>query len=177
MSVLAVIELPHRPLLKRGSTVTLLCNVSVVITGPTQVEVQWWHEKRELDGKEDMPPGHAKGSILATLTYDGLSRIYSNGSELSIDRVSAGTYRLRIFSAHEDDQGDYHCQAEVWTQDPRGAWYNTGARAESATVHVYLYARGKFKEIEYQQDRSGPCDCVALLVSLLPLSFCSSVLV
>lgn len=90
MSVLAVIELPHRPLLKRGSTVTLLCNVSVVITGPTQVEVQWWHEKRELDGKEDMPPGHAKGSILATLTYDGLSRIYSNGSELSIDRVSAG---------------------------------------------------------------------------------------
>ncbi|KAF4079034.1 hypothetical protein AMELA_G00188490 [Ameiurus melas] len=141
VSVLAVIELQHRPLLKRGSTVTLLCNVSVVTTGPTQVEVQWWQEKWELDGKEDMPPGHAKGSILATLTYDGLSRIYSNGSELSIDRVSAGTYRLRIFSAHDDDQGDYHCQAEVWTQDPHGGWYNTGTRAESATVHVFLYAR------------------------------------
>ncbi|MCI4375256.1 hypothetical protein PGIGA_G00107370 [Pangasianodon gigas] len=141
VSVLAVVELPRWPLLKRGSTVTLLCNVSVVTKGPTQVEVQWWQKKRELDGKEDMPPLHAKGSILAKLTYDGMSRIYSNGSELSVDRISSGTYRLRIFSAHEDDQGDYQCQAEVWTQDPHGGWYNTGARAESAMVHVYLYAR------------------------------------
>lgn len=149
MSVLAVIELPRRALLKRGSTVILLCNVSVVTTGPTQVEVQWWQKKQELGGKEHVPLAHATGSILATLTYDGMSRIYSNGSELSIDRISAGTYRLRIFSAHEDDQGDYHCQAEVWTQDPHGGWYNTGARAKSDTVHVYLYARGKFKEIQF----------------------------
>lgn len=144
---MAVIELPRRPLLKRGSTVTLLCNVSVVTTDPAQVEVQWWQRKRELDGKEDMPPVHDKGSILATLTYDGMSRIYSNGSELSIDRISTGIYRLRIFSAHEDDQGDYHCRAEVWTQDPHGGWFNTGAKAESAIMHVYLYARGKFKEV------------------------------
>ncbi|KAI5109089.1 immunoglobulin superfamily member 8 precursor, partial [Silurus meridionalis] len=141
VSVLAVIELPHRPLLKRGSTVTLLCNVSVVTTGPVQVEVQWWQKKRVVDGQVNLAPGADKGSILATLTYDGMSSIYSNGSEISVDRISTGSYRLRIFSAHEDDQGDYHCKAEVWTQDPHGGWYNTGARAESTMVHVYLYAR------------------------------------
>lgn len=148
VSVLAVIELPHRPLLKRGSTVILFCNVTVVTTGSTQVEVQWWKKKTELDGKEHVPLVHMKGNILATLTYDGMSRIYSNGSELSVDRISAGTYRLRIFSSHEDDQGDYHCQAEVWTQDPRGDWYNTGARAKSTMVQVYLYARGKLEQIQ-----------------------------
>lgn len=149
--MLAVIELSRRPLLKRGSTVTLLCNVSVVTTGPTQVEVQWWHKKQKLHGKEDKTPENAKGSILAALTFDGISRIFSNGSELSVDRISAGTYRLRIFSAHEEDQGDYHCQADVWTQDPHGGWYNTGASAESSIVHVYLYARGKFKEMQFQR--------------------------
>lgn len=120
-------------------------------TGPTQVQVQWWQKKQELDGKGDMSRVHAKSTVLATLTYDGISQIYSNRSELSVDRISAGTYRLRIFSAHEDDQGDYHCQAEVWTQDPHGGWYNTAARAESDTVHVYLYARGKFKEVQFHQ--------------------------
>ncbi|XP_027003125.2 immunoglobulin superfamily member 8 [Tachysurus fulvidraco] len=141
VSVLAVIELPRRPLLKRGSTVILLCNVSVVTTGPTQVEVVWWHKKQELDQKEDMTPENTKGRILATLTYDGRSYLYSNGSELSIDRISAGTYRLRIFSAHEEDQGDYYCQADVWAKDPHGVWYNTGASTKSAMAHVYLYAR------------------------------------
>lgn len=167
MSVLAAIELPHRPLLKRGSTVTLLCNVSVVTTGPTQVTVQWWQRKRELGGKEDMPPVHAKSSILAMLTYDGMSRIYSNGSELSVDRISAGTYRLRIFSAQEDDQGDYHCQAEVWTQDPHGGWYSTDASVASDMVHVYLYARGKFKEIQFQ-NKQTMLNCGFVCISAAP---------
>lgn len=111
------------------------------------MEVQWW-KKTEMDGNEHVAQIHTKGNILATLTYNGMSRIYSNGSELSVDRISAGTYRLRIFSAHEDDQGDYHCQAEVWAQDPHGGWYKTGARSKSTVVHVYLFARGKFKQIQ-----------------------------
>ncbi|TVK90436.1 Immunoglobulin superfamily member 8 [Bagarius yarrelli] len=138
LSVLAVIELSRRPLLKRGSTVTLLCNVSVMSTDPHQIEVLWWHSKRELNGKEDKT-FHNK--ILAKLSYDGIAHIYSNGSELSLDRISAKAYRLRIFSAHDDDQGDYHCQAEVWSQDPHGGWYKTGASAKSTMAHIYLYAR------------------------------------
>lgn len=143
MRVSATIDLPRRPLLRRGSTVTLLCNVSVETTSASQVEVQWLQKPKEPAGKDVTFSEDSKGRLVATLTYDGLARIYSNGSDLSVDRVSADSYRLRIFSASEEDQGHYQCQAEVWTQDPRGGWYNTGARAESLTAHLYLYARGE----------------------------------
>lgn len=141
ISVSAVVELPRRPLLKRGSTATLLCNVSVVTTGSAQVELQWIHKKEEPENKEDTTPVDTKGVVIATLSYDGMSRIYSNGSDLSVDRISASTYRLRIFSAREEDQGHYQCQAVVWAQDPHGGWYKTVKKAESAMVRVYLYAR------------------------------------
>ncbi|XP_016107338.1 immunoglobulin superfamily member 8-like [Sinocyclocheilus grahami] len=136
--VSASVGLPRRPLLKRGSTVALLCNISVQTTRASRVEVQWLQEQASKDAalSED-----SRGRVLATLSYDGLTLIYSNGSSLSVDRVSAGCFRLRIFSAAEEDQGHYQCRAEVWAQDPRGGWYNTGAKAESETVHLYLYAR------------------------------------
>ncbi|XP_016333051.1 immunoglobulin superfamily member 8-like [Sinocyclocheilus anshuiensis] len=136
--VSASIGLPRRPLLKRGSTVTLLCNISVQTTGASRVQVQWLQEPARKDAalSED-----SRGRLLVTLSYDGLTLIYSNGSSLSVDRVSAGCFRLRIFSAAEEDQGHYRCRAEVWAKDPRGGWYNTGAKAESETVHLYLYAR------------------------------------
>ncbi|XP_062852705.1 immunoglobulin superfamily member 8 [Trichomycterus rosablanca] len=140
VSVSAVVELPRRPLLKHGSTIVLLCNVSVVTTGSSKVEVQWQH-KKEVEGKEHMPPVDAQGRILATLTYDGVSRIYTNESDVSVDRISDRTYRLRIFSAHESDQGYYQCLAEVWAENPNGGWYSTGTRVESAMIRVYLYAR------------------------------------
>lgn len=139
--VSASIDLPRRPLLRRASTVTLLCNISVETTVPSQVEVQWLQKPEEPARKDVTFSEESKGRLIATLTYDGLTRIFSNGSDLSVDRVSASCYRLRIFSASEEDQGHYQCQAEVWSQDPRGGWFNTGARAESATAHLYLYAR------------------------------------
>lgn len=139
--VSASIDLPRRPLLRRASTVTLLCNISVETTASSQVEVQWLQKPEEPARKDVTFSEESKGRLIATLTYDGLTRIFSNGSDLSIDRVSASCYRLRIFSASEEDQGHYQCQAEVWSQDPRGGWFNTGARAESATAHLYLYAR------------------------------------
>uniref|UniRef100_A0A4W5PFC0 Immunoglobulin superfamily, member 8 n=1 Tax=Hucho hucho TaxID=62062 RepID=A0A4W5PFC0_9TELE len=133
VKVSAAANLPRGPLLKRGDTVTLLCNVSVVTTGPAQVEVQWLQRA---------PSVEEKGRVLASLTYEGLSRPYNNNSsEVSMDRVSPGTYRLRIFSAQDHDQGLFVCQAEVWGQDPHGVWYNTGAKAQSESVRVYLYAR------------------------------------
>ncbi|CAB1353241.1 unnamed protein product [Coregonus sp. 'balchen'] len=155
VKVSAVANLPRGPLLKRGDTITLLCNISVVTTGPAQVEVQWL-QRAVLPAQEggattggvviekggDQPSVEEKGRVLASLTYEGLSRLYKNSSsEVSMDRVSPGTYRLRIFSAQDQDQGLFVCQAEVWGQDPHGGWYNTGARAQSETVRVYLYAR------------------------------------
>ncbi|XP_073708480.1 immunoglobulin superfamily member 8 [Garra rufa] len=139
--VSASIDLPRRPLLKRGSTVTLFCNISVEITGASQVEVQWLHKPEEATKKDATLSEESTGRLLATMTHDGLTRIYSNGSDLSVDRMSAGSYRLRIFSAVEEDKGHYQCRAEVWSQDPRGGWYNTGAKAESESVQLYLYAR------------------------------------
>ncbi|XP_051569034.1 immunoglobulin superfamily member 8 [Myxocyprinus asiaticus] len=139
--VSATIDLPHRPLLKRGSTVTLLCNISVATTVSAQVEVQWLQKPEEPERKDVAISEDNKGKLLATVTHDGLTRIYSNGSDLSVDRVSAGCYRLRIFSAREEDQGHYQCLVEVWSRDPHGGWYKTGASTESATVHLYLYAR------------------------------------
>ncbi|RXN29501.1 immunoglobulin superfamily member 8-like protein [Labeo rohita] len=128
--------------MKRGSTVTLFCNVSVQTTGASQVEVQWLHKPDDPVKKDGTLSEESTGSrLLATLTYDGLTRIYSNGSDLSVDRMSERSYRLRIFSAVEEDKGHYQCRAEVWSQDPRGGWYNTGAKAESVTVQLYLYAR------------------------------------
>lgn len=89
------------------------------------------------------PPAVAKPSVIAVLMYSGVSNIHENTSEISIDRVAAGSYRLRVHSATEGDQGMYKCQAEAWGQDPHGGWYNTGGKAESNPVTVYLYARGK----------------------------------
>ncbi|XP_029907371.1 immunoglobulin superfamily member 8 [Myripristis murdjan] len=150
--VSAVAELPRGPLLKRGSTITLICNVTVTTTGPTEVQVQWVRQpipepvitKREnapAEPPSPRPPVEDKPRLVAALTYEGVAQIYANGSEVSIDRLSASSYRLRVHSAATDDQGLYVCQAEVWGQDPHGGWYNTGAKAESSAVTVYLYAR------------------------------------
>lgn len=84
-----------------------------------------------------------KPELAAALMYDGVANIYTNGSEVSVDRLSANSYRLRVHVASEEDQGLYACHAEAWSQDPHGAWYNTGVKAESNVVTVYLYARGK----------------------------------
>ncbi|XP_028854170.1 immunoglobulin superfamily member 8 [Denticeps clupeoides] len=137
VSVSAVAELPRGPLLRRGNTVALLCNVSVSTTGRSQAEVRWLL-RREVQAEggpaaEDRP--------LAAVTHDGLSRLYSDAGELSVDRLTPTCYRLRVHAAQVEAQGQYRCQVEVWSQDPHGGWYNTGARAESLPVRVYLYAR------------------------------------
>ncbi|CAL8380441.1 unnamed protein product [Boreogadus saida] len=146
--VSAVAQLPRGPLLKRGSTVTLLCNVTVTTTGPAQVQVLWLRRPipEPLITKGDpadaaalLPAGPP--SAVAALTYEGMAQLFTNGSEVSVDRVSAVTYRLRVHAASLEDQGLYVCRAEVWGQDPHGGWYNTQAKDESPAVTVYLYAR------------------------------------
>ena len=150
MLVSAVAQLPRGPLLKRGSTVTLLCNVTVTTTGPAQVQVLWLRRPipEPLITKGDpadaaalLPAGPP--SAVAALTYQGMAQLFTNGSEVSVDRVSAVTYRLRVHAASLEDQGLYVCRAEVWGQDPHGGWYNTQAKDESPAVTVYLYARGE----------------------------------
>ncbi|XP_075997147.1 immunoglobulin superfamily member 8 [Genypterus blacodes] len=145
----AVAGLPRGPLLQRGSTITLLCNVTVTTTGPAQVQVQWLVRPipERLIARGQSPPSESllpvleKPRLVAALSYDGVARIYSNGSEVSVDRLSSVSYRLRVHAAAVDDQGLYTCQAEAFGQDPHGGWYNTGARAEAPEVTVYLYAR------------------------------------
>lgn len=150
--VSAVAQLPRGPLLKRGSTITLICNATVTTTGPAQAQVQWlrWpipDFKRERDSTSDVtlpdPPVVEKPSLVAALMYDGVAKIYANSSEVSVDRLSAVSYRLRVHTATMEDQGMYACHAEAWGQDPHGGWYNTGSKAESNAVTVYLYARGE----------------------------------
>lgn len=145
-------ELPRGPLLKRGSTITLICNTTVTTTGPAQVQVQWlrWPlpvtETREGPGPgvTTEPSINVEPTVIATLMYDGVAKIDANSSssEVSVDRLSAVSYRLRVHTATMDDQGLYACHAVAWGQDLHGGWYNTGARAASAKVTVYLYARG-----------------------------------
>lgn len=152
MLVSARAELPRGPLLKRGNTVTLICNTTVSTTGPAQVQVQWlrWplplRKSREGPGPSVTAESStdAEPAVIATLTYDGVARINaSSSSEVSVDRLSTVSYRLRVHTATMEDQGLYACHAEAWGQDPHGGWYYTGARAESAKVTVYLYARGR----------------------------------
>ncbi|XP_029005498.1 immunoglobulin superfamily member 8 [Betta splendens] len=145
--VAAVAQLPRGPLLKRGSTVTLICNVTVTSAGPAHAQVSWLRSPvpdpvapKDRSPASD-PPVAEKPRLLAALTHDGVAKIYANGSEVSVDRLSAASYRLRVHAAAMDDQGLYACHAEVWQQDPHGSWYNTRAKAESSTVTVYLYAR------------------------------------
>lgn len=145
--VSAVAQLPRGPLLKRGSTITLICNVTVTATGPTQAQVQWlrWPIPK-ITKKESAPlepPAVKEPSLIAVLMYSGVANILNNKSELSIDRLSAVSYRLRVHTATEEDQGMYMCRAEAWGQDPHGGWYKSGAKAESNAVTVYLYARGE----------------------------------
>ncbi|XP_041835532.1 immunoglobulin superfamily member 8 [Melanotaenia boesemani] len=146
--VSAVAQLPRGPLLKRGSTITLICNATVTTTGPAQAQVQWlrWPIpepviRRKSDVAPQDPPAVQKPTLIAALMYNGVSNIYTNGSEISVDRLSAVSYRLRVHVATLEDQGMYACHAQAWGQDPHGGWYNTGAKAESNAVTVYLYAR------------------------------------
>lgn len=146
--VAAVARLPRGPLLKRGSTITLICNATVTTTGPAQAQVQWWRwpipdtvTKKRPDAPPVDPPAVESPTLVAALMHDGVANIYVNDSEISIDRLSAVSYRLRVHAATMEDQGMYACHAEAWGQDPHGGWYNTGARAESNAVNVYLYAR------------------------------------
>lgn len=149
--VAAVARLPRGPLLKRGSTITLLCNATVTTTGVAQAQVQWWRRPlpdpiirrtKDSDGAPpDPPPVVEEPALIAALMYDGVANIYANSSEISIERLSAISYRLRVHAATMEDQGLYSCHAEAWGQDPHGGWYNTGAKAQSNAVTVYLYAR------------------------------------
>lgn len=147
--VSAVAVLPRGPLLKRGSTITLICNATVTTTGPAQAQVQWlrWPipvmTKRQSPASAPDPPVEIKPRVIAALMYDGVAKISANSSEVSVDRLSSVSYRLRVHTATVEDQGLYACHAEAWGQDPHGGWYNTGARAESNAVTVYLYARGE----------------------------------
>lgn len=152
MLVSAVAQLPRGPLLKRSATITLFCNATVITTGPAQAQVQWLRWPLPVMQKEDSPESDVtlpnlavqiKPTLIATLMYDGVAKIYANSSEVSVDRLSAVSYRLRVHTATPEDQGLYACRAEAWGQDPHGGWYNTGAKAESNTVTVYLYARGR----------------------------------
>ncbi|CAK6952676.1 immunoglobulin superfamily member 8 [Scomber scombrus] len=148
--VSAVAQLPRGPLLKRGSTITLICNATVKTTGPAQAQVQWlrWPIPEPLIKRQRSPavsppdpPVDETPRLVAALMYDGVVKIYTNSSEVSVDRLSAVSYRLRVHTATMEDQGMYACHAEAWGQDPHGGWYNTGVRAESNAVTVYLYAR------------------------------------
>lgn len=150
--VTAVAQLPRGPLLKRGSTITLICNVTVITTGPAEAQVQWvrWPipepvVKRDRSPSSELPlpdqPTQLTPEPIATLRHDGVAQIFSNSSEVSVDRLSAISYRLRVHVASSEDQGMYACQANAWGQDPHGAWYNSGVKAESNAVTVYLYAR------------------------------------
>lgn len=129
------------PLLKRGDTVTVLCNVTVTTTGPYQVEVQWFRKRDEPGSTGEVSTGD--GDVLAAVTHEGLSRLRANVGDVSVDQPEHGHYRLRIHGAQMQDQGYYTCQADVWGQDPHGAWYSTGVAAKSMPVNVYLYSRGK----------------------------------
>ncbi|KAM9800837.1 immunoglobulin superfamily member 8 [Syngnathus typhle] len=142
--VSAEAQLARGPLLKRGSTITLLCTATITTTGPAQAQVQWFRWPiLELRTKspESPTPEPTEPKLVAALTYDGVVEIYVNGSEVSMDRLSPVQYRLRVHAATVEDQGMYACHAEAWGQDPHGGWYNSGVKAESNAVTVYLYAR------------------------------------
>lgn len=152
--ITAIAQLPRGPLLKRGSTITLICNVTVITTGPAQAQVQWvrWPIPKPVLKKDQSPSSElylpdqltpATPEPIATLRHDGVASIFFNSSEVSVDRLSAGSYRLRVHIARSEDQGMYACHADAWGQDPHGAWYSTGVRAESNAVTVYLYARAE----------------------------------
>ena len=174
-------QLPRGPLLKRGSTITLICNATVTTTGPSQVQVQWlrWPipalvfrgQGSAAVVSSSEPPDVEKPTQVAALMYDGVADIYVNGSEISIDRVSAISYRLRVHAATLEDQGMYACHAEAWGQDPHGGWYNTGARAESNAVTVYLYARGECALLDLCCRGLGVGVMVQVLLFQLPPSF------
>ncbi|TRY98921.1 hypothetical protein DNTS_032009 [Danionella cerebrum] len=118
--VSAIIDLPRRPLLKRGSTVTLFCNVSISSSTSSKVEVQWLQIPERRLPSTLLEDNGEEPRVLAALSYDGLLQVFSNGSERSIERLSTQSFRMRIFSAAEEDRGEYQCQAEVWVQDPKG---------------------------------------------------------
>ncbi|KAI4827504.1 hypothetical protein KUCAC02_030893 [Chaenocephalus aceratus] len=103
--VAAVAQLLRGPLLKRGNTITLICNITVTTTGPAQAQVQWM--------RWPIPPRVFK-------------REESAASAVTVpDPPVGGGAQPGVGSG------------------PHGGWYNTGARAESNAVTVYMYSRAE----------------------------------
>ncbi|MBN3293319.1 IGSF8 protein, partial [Polypterus senegalus] len=133
VTVRAVAGLSEGPTLRRGHTISLLCNVSVETVGLTQIEMRWlaFHNREDLSSE----------TVLVELRHDGTTSFHSNRSDISLDQPTLGTYRLRIHNARMEEQGLYQCQVTVWGQDQHGAWYNTGASSHSSLVQVYMYSQ------------------------------------
>uniref|UniRef100_UPI00398EA2F0 immunoglobulin superfamily member 8 n=1 Tax=Pristiophorus japonicus TaxID=55135 RepID=UPI00398EA2F0 len=116
----------------RGDTVDLHCNVSLGV-GEEQEEVAlsvgWWAK-----GEDALAGVDRRGVSLPTALW----RRTAAGSELSADWVAPRCFRLRIYRATREDEGQYHCVVTCWARSPGRGWYQV-ARARSQPLTLYLY--------------------------------------
>ncbi|XP_043915014.1 immunoglobulin superfamily member 8 [Protopterus annectens] len=117
----------------RLDTLELFCNVSVGTSQPVSLEISWLVES--LKDKE-MQLEHK----VASIDRDGVTQISKLGPEVSMSKVGPQSYRLRIYSAQHEDEGDYVCNATAWVRYPDQSWYRA-ASVRSTPVTVYMYAR------------------------------------
>ncbi|NXN87777.1 IGSF2 protein, partial [Bombycilla garrulus] len=118
-----------------GDPLILHCEVEGA-TGP--VSLRWWH----------LPPQHPGHRVLvATMEQDGtlsLGSAYQDGGKrgsLHLEKQSSGTFTLVIPSAlHEDDGGQYRCEATQWARGRN--WTGKGeATVTVSSMGLGLHAR------------------------------------
>lgn len=127
-----------------GDPLILHCEVQGA-TSP--VSLRWWH----------LPPQHPGHRVLvATMEQDGsqsLGSAYQDGGtrgSLRLEKKSSGTFTLVIPSTlHEDDGGQYRCEATQWSGGRN--------RTEKGEVEVTVSSMGKCGHCCFWAGGGGRC--------------------
>lgn len=59
---------------------------------------------------------------------------------ISMRRIEAQTFQMKIHQVTLTDSGQYHCLVQEWIQDPDGIWYNLDRK--SVAMELNVFAKG-----------------------------------
>lgn len=131
---------PAPPLLSydEDDPLTLTCRASSNTAQHTHLSLTWYLQR---SGEDHPRPIISLDRDLTLVPGQGFEGRYQAGL-IRLDKVGEGMYRLTFGKLEKTDQGEIHCQAQEWIQDPDGTWYSI-AQKEAEKKALSVKARGE----------------------------------